>query len=445
MDSRRTILRCTWACQAALILCTGCVYFRGPTGPAIAATPTAAATIPANPVNNSAATPAQTAAILAEVQQLGTVDPAAQNALLEDMKKTDPSLWPQLVQTFRASIAYHREIAQREQPAVQNATVLQAYAPPPAGTLYPNNGAPQTNSVQPARYADASSPEYNALQPLPESADASLSPKSVPAEFVASYPNTHLPQVHLCAAEQVTSTSTDWHDELATTIKSLESGTTQNGNANLSTADQRTLRMLYLAAGRRDDALCPLADNSTGTRVPSIDQDFWNEELIGLATALDEQHLPIPDQRTAAATEHFRNAANKLAESAPLVVRSLAFCTEVLSYGMYKPFPKYEFKPGQEAVLYAEIDNFISQPTDKGYHTARQKPLPHHRQPRGPHRRARISCNRRVVQKPAPRLFRPLLPLHAKPHRSRQLHAGTHHRRCSGQQNRPVEHSLRNH
>ncbi len=80
--------------------------------------------------------------------------------------------------------------------------------------------------------------------------------------------------------------------------------------------------------------------------------------------------MPSPDQRAAAATEHLRTAANKLAQSAPLAVRNLAFCTEVLSYGMYKPFPKYEFKPGQEAVLYAEIDNFISQPTDKGYHTA---------------------------------------------------------------------------
>jgi len=46
---------------------------------------------------------------MSEVQQLGSLDPAAQNALLEDLKKTDPALWPQLVQTFRASIAYRRQ------------------------------------------------------------------------------------------------------------------------------------------------------------------------------------------------------------------------------------------------------------------------------------------------------------------------------------------------
>ena len=59
------------------------------------------------------ATPAELAAIMAEVQQLGALDPAAQNALLEDLKRTDPALWPQLVQTFRASIAYRRQMEER--------------------------------------------------------------------------------------------------------------------------------------------------------------------------------------------------------------------------------------------------------------------------------------------------------------------------------------------
>src|SRR5262249_2428658 len=46
------------------------------------------------------ATPAELTAIMNEVQQLGALDPAAQNALIEDLKKTDPALWPQLMQTF---------------------------------------------------------------------------------------------------------------------------------------------------------------------------------------------------------------------------------------------------------------------------------------------------------------------------------------------------------
>src|SRR5437868_2596592 len=61
---------------------------------------------------NTPAAPSMAAAI-ADVQQLGLEDPQAQQALLEEMKKTDPSLWPQLVQVFRSSMAYHRQSAAR--------------------------------------------------------------------------------------------------------------------------------------------------------------------------------------------------------------------------------------------------------------------------------------------------------------------------------------------
>ena len=60
----------------------------------------------------------------------------------------------------------------------------------------------------------------------------------------------------------------------------------------------------------------------------------------------------------------------KLAESAPLAVRNLAFCTEVRSFGCTKRFDKYEFSPEQEVLLYAEVENFASEPTPKGYHTS---------------------------------------------------------------------------
>ena len=60
----------------------------------------------------------------------------------------------------------------------------------------------------------------------------------------------------------------------------------------------------------------------------------------------------------------------KLDESAPLTVRHLAFCTEVQSYGCTKRFEKYEFQPNQEVLLYAEVENFASEPTSKGYHTS---------------------------------------------------------------------------
>jgi len=374
MDCRCLIFRKGWAGMATLMLCTGCVYFRGPSPPSAPtslAIPAAATTTKSATGNNSGrgnvgvAAPADTAAILAEVQQLGTVDPAAQNALLEDMKKTDPSLWPQLVQTFRASVAFHKEAAERDRLAALQANLNQSVASVPvANTLNQNNLAMQTAPLQAGRYVGVNGALFETPKSLPDSMDIALAPKSPPAEFVASYPNTQMPEVHLCAAEQ--SVATDWHDQLGAAIKTLESGTTTSDGpqAPQSPAQQATLRMLYLAAGRRDDALRPAAGPATA------DQEFWNEELFGLVTALDEKHLPDASQRAAEATKHLGYAVAKLGQSAPLVVRNLAFCTEVLSYGIYKPFAKYEFKPGQETVLYAEVENFISQPTDRGYHTA---------------------------------------------------------------------------
>ncbi|HZZ30005.1 MAG TPA: hypothetical protein VFE46_18560 [Pirellulales bacterium] len=343
MDCRNLILRSLWAAMAGLMLCTGCIYFRGPKPPPVAtpdankATTSADAAAGAN-ANGSLATPAELAAIMAEVQQLGTLDPAAQNALLEDLKKTDPSLWPQLVQTFRASIAYRKQAEERARIAAQ-----------------------QTGTVQPAAFNDGHQTDGTGPLKLPEADDSTLSPKAAPAELASNYPDTHLPAVHVGSA-----TNDDWHAQLAAAIQALEAHTTNSGGANtsLSAVDEATLRMLYLVAGRRDDALKPVA--GTG----DTNQEFWSEELFGLAAVLDEQHMPDAQRRAAEAAQHLREAASKLGQSGTLVARNLTFCTEVSSYGIYKPFPKYEFKPGQEVVLYAEVENFSSDNSDKGYHTA---------------------------------------------------------------------------
>ncbi|HEY2826105.1 MAG TPA: hypothetical protein VGJ04_00775 [Pirellulales bacterium] len=354
MDRRRLILRYGWAGTAMLMLSAGCVYFRGPSPPTAAST---YATPPASAV--AAATPAEMAAIMTEVQQLGAVDPAAQNALLEDLKKTDPSLWPQLVQTFRASVAFHKQAEERERlAALKSGQTPQTEMVRQAGVVQ------QIDTAQPAGLMDRYAMAGNVPQALPNSADGAVAPKAVPAEFVASYPNTQLPEIHLCGAEE--HAPADWHSQLNAAIKSLEPIATSSDNTRSfsNPSDQTTLRMLYLAAGRCEDALRPPVGPATA------DQEFWNEELFGLATVLDEHRLPDPQQRVAQAAEHLRNAANKLGPSPPLVVHNPAFCTEVLSYGMFKPFPKYEFKPGQEVVLYAEVENFASQSTDKGFYTS---------------------------------------------------------------------------
>ena len=53
-------------------------------------------------------------------------------------------------------------------------------------------------------------------------------------------------------------------------------------------------------------------------------------------------------------------------------VSNVTFCTEVSSYGVYTKATSGEFKPGQEVLLYAEVDNFHSAESREGFHTALQ-------------------------------------------------------------------------
>ena len=48
----------------------------------------------------------------------------------------------------------------------------------------------------------------------------------------------------------------------------------------------------------------------------------------------------------------------------------MTFCTEVSSYGVFARFKENTFTPGQQVLLYAEVENFKSVETPKGFHTA---------------------------------------------------------------------------
>jgi len=124
------------------------------------------------------------------------------------------------------------------------------------------------------------------------------------------------------------------------------------------------LRLLYLAAGQRDAALRPAPS------LPASQQEFLSKSLYGWDAWLDAERTPDAALRAAEAKRALEEAAERLADAAPLVVRNLAFCTEILSYGSHKPFRTNEFLPDQEVLLYVEVENFSSESTARGYHTA---------------------------------------------------------------------------
>ena len=156
----------------------------------------------------------------------------------------------------------------------------------------------------------------------------------------------------------------DWQTHLAAAIHQLEAQPKTAPKADAEMAQQAYLRMLYLLAGRRDDALSPIPG------APPAAQDFWSKQLYGMATWLDTDHTPDGTRRAAETKRILGEAMVRLGETAPLVVHNLAFCTEVQSFGSITPFAKAEFAPDQEVLLYAEVENFTVEPTPRGFHTS---------------------------------------------------------------------------
>jgi hypothetical protein len=315
-------------------------------------------------------------ALSKQLQGLSGLDPAERQALLDDLKQSDPALWPQLVRQFRTALAYRNRTAlaggNSSPPSGTDQALDEGDVLPPQTIIHlePQPPAAKTGRKESAAAndaLDAHEPSNVAVKkPMPRKSAATdqagdVSPATATAPIVRT---SALSKSSARAASDPQPGSDQWQLQLTKTILALESnGDVTSGDA-AEISRQIQLRLLYLAAGRRDDALKPIAGLS------AAQQEFWTKELYGLATYLDADRVADPERRATEAALHLREAAGRIGELANPVVRNLAFCKEVTSFGVYKKFPKYEFKAGDEVLLYGEIENLKAESTDRGYHTA---------------------------------------------------------------------------
>lgn len=273
--------------------------------------------------------------VMAELQQLGTTDPAAHDKLLEDLRQSDPSLWPLVLQQFKATAAYRRRAMER------------------------------TGATGPAVAMDRA-------ERLPGTNDVALAPIETPQSvypYTAGTPQEMQPPVsqpvnQVVQASYAAPLTISGQQRLEAAIEAIEAEVPKNPATPAEVAQHARLRLLYAAAGRRDDAVQPIPAATPAS------QEFLAKELDGLSTWLSVEQSPDAASRAAESKPALTEALGKLAESAPLAIRNMAFCTEVLSYGCAKRFEKYEFQSNQEVLLYAEVENFATEPTSKGYHTS---------------------------------------------------------------------------
>lgn len=128
-----------------------------------------------------------------------------------------------------------------------------------------------------------------------------------------------------------------------------------------STQDQHELRRL-----EQELRLVHLADEKPDEAVRQIDalegaeREAFAHLLMGLATWMNADEAHRPTMRNAKIVREIRDAAAHLAAASKLDVRNLAFCEKVESYGWYTEFSRNQFKPKQQVILYAEVENFTA-------------------------------------------------------------------------------------
>jgi len=118
------------------------------------------------------------------------------------------------------------------------------------------------------------------------------------------------------------------------------------------------LRLLYLVARHPEQAL---------TAIPAMDpadQEYWQQVVWAITNSLDADNLS-PRERAAQTIPPVNTALRRLREQADLTIRNTGFCEEISYFGNYKRFPREEFVPGQPVLLYAEIENFRSEPSSQ--------------------------------------------------------------------------------
>ena len=241
----------------------------------------------------------------------------------------------------------------------------------------------------------ASLPSPNAPSPNAPSPNASAPSIQMPAEPDASFSMSDQDNVALAVMQQPVVTkqpanaSTNEISQasgqvptplpMVASIDSLSEadlfdallGRLQTAPENETEADRHRrmimARHLMVLAGEPDRAVDDLAG------LTAEEQDYLRHQLTGLWNIVDPKGHPVVSRRMTKALPSIRQAAQHLAEAADsLDVRSLEFCTEIEAYGQIKPFPNREFQPGQQVILYCEIENFRAETVDGRYQTALQ-------------------------------------------------------------------------
>ena len=323
--------------------------------------------------------------VMADVERLGTVDSQAQAQLLEELRQVDPSLWPMAVKSVWSRVAYARRFNQDRQ--------KQHLADRRPARIDRRRKEINLREEYPAGYPTTSDVPYPTTDAMVESPLPDIGPPARPNETqsIRTHRNESSPAANTAPTGRPRRDG--YHNGYIERGPAAPNAVpSQNGGNHVGTPpwpgqgaalDAADSRATTAAKAQPSGVIHtayhadPSDRNGPSERSGQIkhngpSDDDWRARLAEAITLL-ESRLAAADSSGAKAAEakrHLSDAARSLGESAILEVRNMAFCREVQSYGSIKQFEKREFSPGQRLLLYAEIDNFHSENTAKGYHTS---------------------------------------------------------------------------
>ena len=272
-----------------------------------------------------------------------SLDPAAQDKLMADLKQVDPGLQPMFLKTFLAEAANKRREVQREAEKQKQTTCLElkssvGHSSPVASPMASNKEEPAAAlAPQPSSPSIVNTDDRPALAPEPPlmgrivTGSTAAIAAGKPGEASNTPPEPRMPDAG-------------------------------------GTPTQRTSIAARLAAIR--------AEASTAGGVPSpvepagpapLSESDWQAHLTAAIRSVQQ---PDAGHRAVQAKRILGEALEQLGEAAPLAVRNLTFCTEVARFGSFDALKSTEFTPGQKILLYAEVDNIHVGSSAKGYHWA---------------------------------------------------------------------------
>ena len=118
---------------------------------------------------------------------------------------------------------------------------------------------------------------------------------------------------------------------------------------------EQELRLSYLSANRMDDASQKIE------ALPEGAAESYRHLLFALSQLTPQDDDKKPAHRHARVLKALRDAAQELSAASRLELRNMAFCEAVEQFGWYTEFKRREFAPGQQVLLYVEVENVTSE------------------------------------------------------------------------------------